>query len=69
MIHKSSETAQSAISYGSGFGAMTYAAITDIADYAQALTIVLACGVVAVRLIHDAVRLKRYLKGKDDGQE
>jgi hypothetical protein len=54
-------------SYALG-GGLTTAAIkwAEIVTFFQSLAIVLGCLVVAVRLIHDIVRLIRYLKGDRD---
>lgn len=58
------EAIDSITSYGVGGTAFTIATLADIAGVAQAITVILACIVVAIRLIHDSVRLWRYLKGE-----
>ena len=60
------ETALSALSYGTAGGTAALAAYLDaMAGVAESITILLACAVVAVRLLYDATRYVRYLKDKD----
>jgi len=62
-----SEIVQSVQSYAIGSGGVMLASLVHIADYAQALAIILGCVVVTVRLVHDGLRLIRYIKkGKED---
>lgn len=58
------ETAESIASYSIGGGAAAVVNLADIAETAQQLTIILACLVVVIRLIHDGIRLYRYLRYK-----
>ena len=59
------ETSSSLVSYGVGIGSIT---IAQTIDTAHSLTIIFGCLIVSIRLIHDAVRLYRYLK-KKNGEE
>jgi hypothetical protein len=55
---------ESAKSYSVGGLSLAIANLTDIANAAQAVTVILACLVVAIRLTYDAVKLWRYLRAK-----
>lgn len=60
------ETVQSAVSYSTAGGTAAAAAYLDsMAGVAESITILLACAVVAVRLLYDATRYIRYLKDKE----
>lgn len=61
---RSNEIVDSATSYGLGWMAVMLATLSDIAAAAQAVTVVLACLVVLVRLAYDGLRLWRYWRGK-----
>jgi hypothetical protein len=66
-MQNSHETMQSAISYGSaGLGSATALTLDSIAGVAESVTILLACAVVAVRLVYDVTRYIRYLKEKKE---
>lgn len=58
------ETADSMTSYAIGGGSVFIASLVEVATYAQSIAIILGCLVVAIRLVHDSVRLIRYLKEK-----
>lgn len=62
MVDQSHETAQSVTSYAIGGGGAFIATLVDISHTAQALAIIIGCIVVAIRLVHDSVRLYRYIK-------
>ncbi len=55
------ETTKALVSYGIGLGSIT---IAQVAETAHTLTIFAGLLVVSVRLVHDGVRLYRYLKKK-----
>ena len=63
-VQVKAEIAQSAISYGSGGGLLAFASLADLANAASQVAIILGCLVVAIRLVHDAVALFRFLKKK-----
>lgn len=63
-ILEKQEAVQSAVSYGSGGGLIGLASLPDLAHFAQDWAIILGCLVVAVRLIHDAIALVRFIKKK-----
>ena len=58
------ETLDSAVSYTVGGGGAAIASLVEISNVAQSIAIVLGCIVVAIRLVHDAVRLYRFIKNK-----
>ena len=58
------EIIDSAASYGVGGTALIIANLADLANIAQAITVILACLVVGVRLAHDSIKLYRYWRGK-----
>lgn len=64
---KAQAITQAVASYGTGVAAMTLPSFMEIANYAQALAIILGAVVVAVRLIHDSIKLYRLLKEKKSG--
>lgn len=60
------EVIDSAVSYGIGGGSALVATLMNISNEAQALAIVFGCLVVFIRLIHDAVKLYRFIRlGKE----
>jgi hypothetical protein len=59
------EVADSVTSYGLSGMAFAVTVLADVAKVAEAMTIILACVVVILRVAYDAVRLWRYLKGKE----
>lgn len=61
-MNHSHETAQSVLSYGAA-GATSVTALTldSMAGVAESVTILLACAVVAVRLVYDVTRYIRYI--------
>lgn len=58
------ETVDSMQSYVIGGTGITLASLADVASAFQSIAIILGAIVVAIRLIHDAVRLLHYLKTK-----
>lgn len=58
------EIIESAKSYAVGGGTLTFASLVDIASVAQQLAIILGCAVVAIRLIHDSLKLWRAWRKK-----
>lgn len=56
----------SATSYTVGGLGFAMAHLVEAATAAQAVTVILACIVVAVRLIHDSVKLYRYWKNRGE---
>lgn len=56
------EMVQSAISYGVGGGVAGAAWLIDAGEAAQAIAFILGAIVVAIRLLHDALRFYRYWK-------
>lgn len=62
--HQGSETVQSVVSYGLGGGVSIAAILADVANYAQAIGIILGCLVIFIRFIHDGIRLYRLWKNK-----
>ena len=61
-MHKSHELYNSAVSYGIGVFSLIIASLPEIANVAQNLAIILGCGVVAIRLAHDALRFLHYIR-------
>lgn len=66
MLHGTApdEIIDSATSYGLGWMALMLASLSDIAAAAQAVTVVLACLVVLVRLVYDGLKLWRYWRSR-----
>lgn len=65
-MQNSHETVQSVLSYGAaGAGSATALTLDAMAGVAESVTILLACAVVAVRLVYDVTRYFRYIKKKD----
>lgn len=65
-MHHNSETVQSIVSYGSaGVSSAAVISLETVAGVAEQVTLILACAVVAVRLVYDVTRYIRYLKTKD----
>lgn len=58
------ETVESASSYAIGGASIAIGTLTEIANVAQSVAIIIGCAVVLIRLIHDSVRLYRYIKEK-----
>ena len=58
------ENVESVQSYLIGGAGITLASLADVANAFQSVAIIIGCFVVAVRLIHDAVRLLHYLKSR-----
>lgn len=56
------ETSESLVSYGIGAASIIMAHVTDIA---QSATIIFGALLVIVRLIHDLIRLARYIARKE----
>lgn len=63
-ISQNKDAADSVMAYGTGAFGLTVAGLADIAEAAQQLTVIFACGVVFLRLCYDAVKFYRYLKTK-----
>ena len=63
LMHKQ-EVVQSAISYGGGASVVGFMSLADVASVAQSMGIILGCLVIAVRLIHDFIALKRFIRTK-----
>jgi hypothetical protein len=61
-----SEIVDSATSYGLGWMAVMLATLLDVAATAQAITVVLACLVVLVRLAYDGLKLWRYWRNRKE---
>lgn len=60
------EILESAVSYSIGGGSALAASLINISNDAQAIAIICGCFVVFIRLIHDAVKLWRYIRiGKE----
>lgn len=64
MAEQKQEMIQSAISYGGGSGLIGLATLADVANMAQAVGLILGCVVIAIRAIHDAINLYRFIKKK-----
>lgn len=65
-MHHSHDTAQSVLSYGSaGASSVAVVSLESMAGVAEQLTLLMACAVVAIRLVYDVTRYIRYLKDKD----
>lgn len=56
------EAIESVISYGIGGGGALTAYLMDASQIAQAIAIIIGCIVISIRLIHDAVKLYRFIK-------
>ncbi len=59
------QTIDSATSYTIGGTGLLISQLTDVATFAQAITVILACVVVAIRLVHDAVKLYRFWRNRE----
>lgn len=59
------EIKQSVLSYGVGGGGALLSSMLNVADYFQAIGIMLGCLVIFVRLVHDVIRLVRYVKNEE----
>lgn len=61
------EALDSVVSYGIGGGSALMATLMNITSEAQALAIIFGCFVVFIRLVHDTVKLFRFIRdGKDE---
>lgn len=56
------ETTESAISYGIGCGTALLGWVCEISDFFTALAVLFGCLIAFVRLVHDGVRLVRFIK-------
>lgn len=64
-IHHVNEQVQSGLSYLAGGTAIAAGTWLEISNAAQAIALVIGCGVVFLRLIHDSVKLYRLLNEKN----
>lgn len=61
------ENFDSALSYGIGGGSALAGYLVDISQEAQAVAIVFGAVVVGIRMVHDMIKLYRFVKkGKDE---
>lgn len=58
------ESIDSAVSYGVGAAGIALSNIDIVAHTAQSVALILGAVVVAVRLVHDLIRLYRFWKNK-----
>lgn len=65
-LEQKQEMVQSVISYGAGGGMVSFASLADVASVAQSMGLILGCLVILIRLIHDAISLKRFVKKEED---
>ena len=65
-MHHTHEAAQSAVSYGAaGVSSVAVVSLETAAGVAEQVTLILACAVVAVRLVYDVTRYVRLLTNKN----
>ncbi|CAB4139837.1 hypothetical protein UFOVP353_52 [uncultured Caudovirales phage] len=62
IIQQKNEALESVSSYAIGGGGAMMAFLIDLSNLAQAMAIIFGCLVVLVRLVHDSVRLIRFIR-------
>lgn len=62
MIEQKNETTESVVSYSIGCGAAVLGWVCEATDFFTAFAVLLGCIIALIRLIHDGVRLIRYIR-------
>lgn len=74
-MHISHDSVQSVYAYMTAGASVGVAKAIDtpllehVTDQAQDITIIIACGVIALRFVYDAVKLYRFIKNKGKPNE